>query len=357
MIYIMSKKNTTKTAADGWKLLTKISLEDEFNLQKTVNKIKKTYKDSHLSTESELKERYNIPDSEFNKVITQSGLSCNGGLYSYAPLSAGSIPIRCNLGSWLTIGLVSDTHLGSIFAREDALSDIYKVFKREGVSQVFHAGNIVEGFISRINADSVYTPSLDGQVAYCIEKYPKVEGITTYFITGDDHEGWWQKSGFNFGKYLQEEAKLSGRNDLKYLGHVEADVQLRNKHGSCIMKIQHPGGGSAYSRSYAAQKQVEALQGGEKPAILVQGHYHVSNFMNDRNVYIVNMPGFQDQTIFARKKRLRMEIGGAIARIMLSPLDGSVSRFAIEFIMYFDRGYYKKFLKSDETTKPHTILV
>ena len=58
-------------------------------------------------------------------------------------------------------------------------------------------------------------------------------------------------------------------------------------------------------------------------------------------------PGFQDQTVFARKKRLRMEIGGAILEFKQSPNDGSVSRLKIEFIMFFDRGYYRKFLRSD----------
>ena len=115
-----------------------------------------------------------------------------------------------------------------------------------------------------------------------------------------------------------------------------------------MMKIQHPGGGSSYARSYTQQKQIEAFEGGEKPDILVQGHYHVSNFMQDRNVFVVSLPGFQDQTIFARKKRLRMEIGAAIMRFKQNPLDGTITRLSVEWIRFFNRGYYQRFLKSDE---------
>lgn len=261
-----------------------------------------------------------------------------------------------SVGKWRTLGLVADTHLA---CREERLAELhatYDLFAAEGIKQVFHAGNLVDGYIPRINQASVLTPSIDGQTQYAVDNYPQRDGITTYYITGDDHEGWWIKTGFNWGKYLEQVARAAGRKDLKYIGHVEADVELPARHGSAIMKVQHPGGGSAYARSYTAQKQIESFEGGEKPQILVQGHYHVSNFMQDRNCYVVGMPGFQDQTVFARKKRLRMEIGGAIIRFLQHP-DGSIHRFQIEWIRYFTRGYYKAYLPSDETIKTQRIAV
>ncbi len=207
---------------------------------------------------------------------------------------------------------------------------------------------MVDGYVPRINGGDVLCSSVDDQTQYVIDHYPQHAGITTYYITGDDHEGWWQKEGFNWGNYLAMMAKQQGRNDLVYIGHVEGDVALKNKGGTAIMKIQHPGGGSAYARSYTSQKLIESLEGGEKPAILVQGHYHVSNFMLERNVYAISLPGLQDQTIFGRKKRLRMEIGAAIIRLKQNPFDGTISRLSVEWIRFFDRGYYKNFLDSDK---------
>jgi hypothetical protein len=123
-----------------------------------------------------------------------------------------------------------------------------------------------------------------------------------------------------------------------------------------MIKLMHPGGGSAYARSYTGQKQVEAFQGGEKPAILVSGHYHVSNYMNDRNVHVVSLPGMQDQTVFARKKRLRFEVGGAIMEFKTGST-GEVTRFRVEFTLFFDRGFYKPFLRSDaQLIKGHLII-
>lgn len=242
-------------------------------------------------------------------------------------------------------GLVSDTHLCSHFAREDALKALYTLFQREGISTVLHAGNIVDGYLPRINGGSVTESSIDGQTAYTIDRYPLIKGIKTIFITGDDHEGWWQKEGFNFGIHLQSAAERDGRTDLIYAGHIESDLAIQP--GQQILRIQHPGGGSAYARSYQLQKQVESFQGGEKPAILVQGHYHGSCFFTYRNVYCISLPGLQDQTIFGRKKHLLFEVGGAIMRISLSKINGNVVGCSIQFYNFYDRNYYKRYLKSD----------
>lgn len=279
-----------------------------------------------------------------------------GTHYSIAKPGFERIPMTLlDNDGWIRIGLVSDTHLCCKEERLDALHAQYDLFEREGITTVLHAGNIVDGFIPGLNQESVFSPSLDGQVSYCIEKYPQRKNLVTHFITGDDHESWFMKQGLNFGKYLQLHAEEAGRNDLKYLSHVEADVEFltRDGEGSTICKVMHPGGGSSYARSYTSQKIVESFQGGEKPHILIMGHYHVSNYMLERNIHCISMPGFEDQTIFARKKRLRMDVGGGLMEFKQQP-NGTVSRFRIEWNMYFDRGYYKPFLKSDAIlTKGH----
>ncbi len=274
------------------------------------------------------------------------------------PLAFGKIPLDVFDGDkWTKIGLVADTHLCCREERLDALHAQYDLFEREGVRSVFHAGNIVDGYVPRINGASVLESSIDGQVSYCAREYPKRAGITTHFITGNDHEGWWQKEGFNFGAYLQMVCERLGRQDMKYIGHVEADVELRAGDFVQRMKIQHPGGGSAYARSYKGQKMVESFQGGEKPAILVQGHYHVSGYSFDRNIHIIGMPGFQEQTIFGRTKNLRYEIGGVILEFKMSSVTGAITRVRPEFNMFFDRGFYKKFLPSDATLRGNPIVV
>lgn len=300
----------------------------------------------------ELAQEFDVTTREIEKHIfdlsKSRNISISNGIVSITKPNFGHLDINAFTADWQKYGLVADTHLACKEERLDALHAVYDIYAKEGIKHVFHAGNIVDGYVQRINGASVVTSTPDGQAQYVIDNYPQRPGITTHFITGDDHEGWWIKDGFNWGAYLEMMAKKQGRDDLHYIGHVEADIDFVTKGGKAIMKVQHPGGGSSYARSYTGQKQVESFQGGEKPHILVQGHYHVNNYMLDRNVHVIGLPGFQDQTIFARKLKLRMEIGGSILHFQQNPQDGSITRLQYEVIPFFDRKYYQRYLRSDK---------
>lgn len=301
------------------------------------------------TTPEELRTALGLDLKTLEKVLenlAKNGIVTHGGALIYQDPPSGRINEMVLGGKWHRIGLVSDTHLCCKEERLEELNLQYDLFAREGIKTVYHAGNICDGYIARINGSSVYSHTMPGQIDYVIKHYPQRKGIVTKLISGADHEGWWVKdTGVSFGDQLERAAKDAGRTDLIHMGFVEADVTFTSKStgDKVIMKVQHPGGGSAYARSYKAQKQIEAFEGGEKPHILIQGHYHVSNVMMDRNVYVVNMPGFQDQTVFARQKNLRMEVGGAIAEFTVAP-GGGVGRFRIEMNRYFTRGFYKQWL-------------
>jgi hypothetical protein len=317
--------------------------------------------ESGATTADNLKRRLQCSPKELVEVLNRLEkthcLEMHGHLVSLGRPKFGRLPLSFNAaGGEYVFGLVADTHLCCREERLDALHAVYDRFAQLKIKHVLHAGNIVDGYVPRINGASVIVSGIDDQCAYVTDNYPQRAGMFTYFITGDDHEGWWMKEGFNFGAYLESVAQRSGRKDLHYIGHVESDVTVKTSRGDVIIKVQHPGGGSSYARSYAGQKQVEALTGGEKPHILVQGHYHVSNYMIERNIHVISLPGFQDQTIFARKKRLRMEVGGAVLRFTVTDA-GAIGRLQLEFLPFFDRAFYRAFLRSDARIKAGRLVI
>ena len=243
-------------------------------------------------------------------------------------------------GDKVRFGFVADTHLGSKFERMDVLNALYDIYADEGIETIYHGGNIIDGE-SRFNKYEIHTQGLSPQVEYCVDNYPKKRGIKTFFVTGDDHEGWYiQRERINVGEYIQMKAEKSNRYDLIYIGHVEADVSLCEENESeSWMRVMHGGGGTAYALSYTPQKIVESYQGGEKPRILLLGHYHKIDYCFPREVHVVQMGCTQDQTIFMRKKKIQAHIGGGIIEARRAP-DGTINRVNVEFITFFDKGFY-----------------
>jgi UDP-2,3-diacylglucosamine pyrophosphatase LpxH len=237
------------------------------------------------------------------------------------------------------VAFIADTHIGSKYERLDALNNFYDRCVEQGVKQVYLAGNLIEGD-AKFNTFDRYVSGFNDQMLNFLEKFPQRKGITTYFLTGDDHEGWYvQRENINVGETIQLKAREMGRTDLVYIGHVERDIEFKQDKGSCIVRVIHAGGGSSYALSYTSQKYVESLQGGEKPALVVVGHFHKFDYCYPREVHVIQPGSFKDQDTWMRKKRLQSIVGGCIVHLRQCDL-GYFTSVKVEFFPYFDKKFY-----------------
>jgi len=239
----------------------------------------------------------------------------------------------------ISFGVIADMHLCSKKERLDVMEAAYDEFARRGITAVFCPGNYIDGE-ARFNTHELLAHGIADQCQYAIDHWPSRPGITTYYVDGDDHEGWYQqREGLEFGRYLMLEARAQGRDDLVYLGYMESDFVLEAPEGRAIVKVIHAGGGSSYAFSYASQKLVESFQGGEKPAVCIIGHYHKQEYCFPRNVHCVQAGCTQDQTNFMRKRKLAAHVGFSVVTLQ-QDIKGSITRFCPEFFPFWDRGYY-----------------
>lgn len=233
-------------------------------------------------------------------------------------------------------------HNCSKYAREDVLSDLYDWFEDQGVDRVFNTGNYIDGE-ARFNKHDIFIYGMQNQLNYFCENYPQREGIKSYIVSGDDHEGWYgQREGVDIGWLMEQTARRYGREDLINLGYVESFVKLQHQEietASSQILVVHPGGGSAYATSYAPQKYVEALQGGEKPAVILFGHWHKMFDLLIRNVICLGGGCTKDLDPFGRKNRLAYHLGGMICELWQDG-NGAITRWRVEKKQFFDRGYY-----------------
>lgn len=249
------------------------------------------------------------------------------------------IPQNAMIGKRVKIGFVTDNHLGSRYERLDVLNAMYDIFQKRGIDTVYNAGNVIDGE-ARFNKFDIHTYGMDNQCQYFAEKYPQRDGIKTYFITGDDHEGWYvQREGINIGNHMQDIAKKNNRDDLIYLGHMEHDIILKAPKGQAVLRIIHPGGGSSYAYSYTSQKIVESYSPGEKPDIVLGGHYHKASYNYIRGVHFVQGGCTMDQSPFMRKKRLEAHVGGWVIEYEQSA-NGVIISFSCEFFPFYGKEFY-----------------
>ena len=237
------------------------------------------------------------------------------------------------MGQRLVFGALGDTHLGSKYQRLDALQAYYTELKQRGVKTVFHTGNYIEGEAS-FNTHDVMVHGFENQLDHFIQHYPMIDGMTTYFVDGDDHEGWYTKrEGIEVGQRLEEAAVRAGRNDLRYLGYMEADVSIEVSGAKLLVRILHGGGGSSRAVSLAAQNIIDSYAQSELPHILLIGHYHKSHFLpNYRGVNAIQTGTFQEQTPFMRKKKLIAALGGFAVSVTV-PSNGR-PRIGAEYLHY-----------------------
>lgn len=226
----------------------------------------------------------------------------------------------------IKFGAVSDTHLGNKYQQLTHLKETYKIFKSEGIESVYHVGDISDGMYPQRGEQryELFKQGFDEQAEYIIENYP--DDVKTYFITGNHDSTHINNGGANIGKKISRE-----RQDLIYLGSLQADVMLTD---NCKMELRHPLDGSSYAVSYKPQKYIESISGGEKPNLLLVGHYHKQGYFPYRNVHCLLMPSFEAQTPFLRGKGLVSDIGGVIITLHVDE-DGTIKRFIPEFINYY----------------------
>lgn len=273
-----------------------------------------------------------VIDKIYSLVKEGYNIELNDGVYTLIKnikVKENVVRQEWNGCSHFRIGVISDTHIGNVNTQMSFLKDLYKKFKKYGVKDVYHCGDISDGWYPN-RSDQVYelyAHGADAQVNYIVEHYPKEEGITTHFITGNHDYTFVRNTGYNIGPSIEMR-----RPDMHYLGHNNARVWLTP---NCDIELNHPADGAAYAMSYSIQKYIDSMTGGQKPKILLNGHHHKYLSMFYRNIHAIEVPCIQAQTFFMKGKRLAAHMGGLILDIDVNE-DGTIERFCVELIPLYE---------------------
>lgn len=238
----------------------------------------------------------------------------------------------------ISFGLLGDTQLGSKYTQISHLHKFYDILEVMGIKDVYHTGDITDGIKMRPGHEyELYEISTDELVANVCEVYPRKEGITTHFITGNHDASIYKHIGYDIGKGISER-----RSDLKYLGRDCAIIHITP---NCTLELRHPWDGTAYAISYKPQKMIEAMDSDSKPNILAIGHYHKAEYLFYRNIHCFQTGCFQSQTPFTRGKGISVHIGGWIITLVVDS-EGTIKTISPMFIPFYNaiKDDYKQYI-------------
>ena len=227
----------------------------------------------------------------------------------------------------IKFAIIGDTQIGSKYAQLTYLHEFYDLCESEGSKSVDHAGDLVDGLKMRTGHEyELCDVSADNMRDDVIKNYPKREGITTYFISGNHDASIYKQVGYDICQAI-----ANARPDMKYLGRDCAVVHITPK---CTLELRHPWDGTAYALSYKIQKMIEAMESDSKPNILAVGHYHKAEYLFYRNIHALQTGCFQGQTPFTRGKGISVQMGGWLVSVRVDS-NGYIQSFAPEFVPYY----------------------
>lgn len=246
------------------------------------------------------------------------------------PLSDNVMKARALFdGDHVRFAAIGDTHLASKHCLLDALHTAYERCKMEGITTVYHPGDIVAGIgVYRTQVNDIEIHTYRGQVEFAVENYPRVDGIHTMLIGGNhDQEGSFARIGANAAIGVANE-----REDITYCGDYHAWFEMPN--GAKLYMV-HPMGGSSYARSYKMQKFAESFDLGRKPNVLLAGHYHDMIYIQERGIQMLKTGCFEaNGSLGLRAPLTAPQIGWWMIDMWLGD-DGSVVRFRPEWFPFY----------------------
>jgi len=232
-------------------------------------------------------------------------------------------------GKHIKFGYFSDPHIGHIEFKEPLWHKMVAYFKREGIEVVYSPGDTLEGMSGRDG--HIYELTHIGATAQLNYASSLFANAPFQFFIIDGNHDLWFKTKSNLG--LTSGQELANRNkNVTFLGEWEADVEIAK---GVLMKLYHAGDGSAYAISYKIQKLIESLEGGEKPNLILSGHYHKQIQIFTRNVFGFECGTLMGQSRWMRGKKIAAHKGFGIIEIWVAK-QGGIERLRHEFFPSYD---------------------
>jgi len=230
-----------------------------------------------------------------------------------------TVDIACD-GS-ITIGIITDTHYGSIHFSEphwDMIADTLN----QRCDIVCHAGDVTDGLSQREHHiyELVYI-GYEEQRDYAVEQLSKI--TKPLLVIDGNHDRWYiKRSGANIVRDVCD--RVPG---ARYLGMDEGKFTIN---GDVVVLLWHGEDGSSTATSARLHRLIEAVSYSEPIDLIITGHTHKAMYFYEKGVHVISGGAICFQSQFMRRRMLANHAGYWIVTLTIS--EGTITRVAPEFI-------------------------
>ena len=237
------------------------------------------------------------------------------------------------VGERQRVGVISDTHFGSKYCLRAQLRDCVEYLYAAGVREILHPGDVLDGCYRFARYEWTHS-GIEEQTRDAFETLPALPGLTYHIIGGNHDETFSEAVGVDVPQYVATYFRDHGRGDVTAYGNRGAHVKIRGAH----VHLWHPRGGLAYANSYGLQKKVEGYSPGEKPQIMLAGHWHRYCAIYERGIHAIACPTFHGGlSSFGKSLKGGAPSLGGLLLEWETTEHGTIRNFASEFRAYFER--------------------
>lgn len=262
----------------------------------------------------------------------------NIGIGNELQSEAQSVDVPPIVGNWYKIGVLSDLHAGSKYVLRAQTIDCVERMYRKGIRHILIVGDLTDGCYKH-GVFELKQSGIEDQTKALSSMLPKKPGLQYHAISGNHDFTFSEHTGLDFGQYVVGCFSRLGRHDISFYGDRAATLLI----GGTSIRLLHPSGSCSYAISYKLQKFVESFDSGEKPGILLVGHYHRFCYIYTRGVHTFACPTFQGPgSAFGKSLGLGSQsIGGLILKWKLTKYK-TIRNLAFESLNYFKREQEKE---------------
>lgn len=238
------------------------------------------------------------------------------------------------VGKVQRVGVISDIHFGSKYVLRSRLKEfIHYAYEELGIREILCPGDVLEGCYRHAQWELSHS-GIEAQAEDAFESLPQKPGLKYRMITGNHDFTFTNANGVEVGPFLVNFFKERGRDDLHFYGNRGAFLKV----GGAVVHLWHPMSGASYAISYQLQKKIESYAPGEKPHIVLAGHWHRYGTIEERGVHAIACPTFQGGGSAFSKSLTNgaPAIGGLILEWQLTK-DGTMRSFKVERRSYFEK--------------------